>query len=61
MILLRNLRKTKNLNQHKIGMILDLPQSRISEIEHGKRKLKYEEALKLAHFFGIKVEDLLGD
>jgi len=55
----RELREAKGISQHKVGVILDIPQSKISDIERGKRKLKLDEAMKIATFLNVKVDDLI--
>ncbi len=60
MIRLRELRNQKNVTQFELSKIIDLPPSRISEIEHGKRDLKITEAVKAAHFLGVSLDDLVG-
>jgi len=56
---IRKMRVERGLQQHKIGHILDLPQSRISDIERGKRRVSLDEAVKIAKYFGVKVDDLI--
>lgn len=60
MIKLRELRNQKNVTQFELSKIIDLPPSRISEIEHGKRDLKITEAVKAAQFLGVSLNDLVG-
>jgi len=52
---IRELREEHGLTQHRLSVLLDLPQSRISELEHGKRVLKDTEARHLSRFFKIPV------
>ena len=44
----------------ELSKIIDLPPSRISEIEHGKRDLKITEAVKAAQFLGVSLDELVG-
>jgi len=57
---LRELRNRRNITQFELSKIIDLPPSRISEIEHGKRDLKITEAVKAAHFLGVSLDELAG-
>jgi putative transcriptional regulator len=56
---IKELREKRGITQHKVGMILDLPQSKVSDIERGKRNIKLDEAMKVATFFNVKVDDLV--
>lgn len=56
---IKELRRAKGLSQHKISIIVDLPQPKISDIERGKRRLKLDEAVKIATFLNVKVDDLV--
>jgi ribosome-binding protein aMBF1 (putative translation factor) len=57
--IIRNKRIAKGLPQRKLGTALDLDQSTISNIEHGKKELRFSEAVKLAEFLGINLTDLV--
>jgi transcriptional regulator with XRE-family HTH domain len=57
--IIRNKRIEKGLPQRKVGDMLDLDQSTISNIEHGKKGLKFSEAIKLAEFLEINILDLV--
>ena len=56
---LGEIRKRKGIPQHRIGQVLDLPQSRISEMERGIRKIHLDEAAKIARFLEVKIDDLV--
>ncbi len=56
---IKEVRESKGITQHKIGVILDIPQSRVSDIERGKRRIKLDEAVKVALFLNVKVDDLV--
>lgn len=60
MIKLRELRNRKNVTQFELSKVIDLPPSRISEIEHGKRELRITEAVKAAQYLGVSLDDLAG-
>jgi len=55
----RELRESKGITQHKLGVILDVPQSKVSDIERGKRRIKLDEAVKVATFLNVTVDDLI--
>jgi len=56
---IKEIRESKGITQHKVGVILDIPQSKISDIERGKRRIKLDEAMKVATYFNVKVDDLI--
>ena len=60
MIKLKELRHQRNITQFELSKVIDLPPSRISEIEHGKRDLKISEAVKAAQFLGVSLDELAG-
>ena len=60
MLKLRELRNRKNVTQFELSKIINLPPSRISEIEHGKRDLKITEAVKVVQFLGVSLDELVG-
>lgn len=57
--LIRQKRKERNLAQWQVGAVMGTDQRAISLIEKGKRRLKFEEAIRLARFFNLNVEDLI--
>jgi len=56
---IKEMRKNKGITQEKLGIVLDLPQQKVSELELGKRKIKLDEAVKIADFLNVKVDDLV--
>ena len=54
------LRKKHNLTQRKLADILGCSYSYMSMVESGQRELNSELAEKLAEYFGVTVEYLLG-
>ena len=56
---IRELREVKGVSQRKLGRALELPQSRISDIERGKRCVKLDEAVRIADFLNVRVDDLV--
>ena len=57
---LKELRKAKNLSQLKLAMDLNMNQNSISRYETGERQADYETLIKLAEYFGVSVDYLLG-
>jgi transcriptional regulator with XRE-family HTH domain len=57
--IIRNKRIEKGLPQRKVGAMLNIDQSSISNIEHGKKELRFSEAVKLAEFLEISISDLV--
>lgn len=57
--LIRQKRKERNLAQWQVGAVMGTDQRAISLIEKGKRRLKFEEAIRLARLFNLNVEDLI--
>lgn len=55
----KEIREAKGITQNKLSTILDVPQSKISDIERGKRRLIFDEAVKIATFLNVKVDDLI--
>lgn len=57
---LRKLREERNLTQKDIASFLGLTRQAIASYEHAKREPDYETLKKLADFFGVSVDFLLG-
>ena len=57
--IIRTKRIEKKLPQRKLGAMLDLDQSAISNIEHGKKELRLSEAARLAEFLEFNISDLV--
>lgn len=60
MLRLREIRKSRNTTMKKLGSELGLAESTISLYEAGKRQPDFETVLKLADYFGVSVDYLLG-
>lgn len=60
MLRLREVRKSRNTTMKKLGSELGLAESTISLYETGKRQPDFETVLKLADYFGVSVDYLLG-
>jgi addiction module HigA family antidote len=59
-ILLEEFLKPMGVTAYRLAKETGVPQTRISQIIHGKRGLSAETALRLAKFFGTSAEFWLG-
>ncbi|MBQ8879558.1 MAG: helix-turn-helix transcriptional regulator [Clostridia bacterium] len=57
---LKKLRKQKKISQLKLAMDLDMNQNTISRYENMERQADYETLIKIADYFGVSVDYLLG-
>ena len=57
---IRDLREDKDLTQKEIADILMCDQSLYSKYERGERPLPLESASKLADYYGVSVDYLIG-
>lgn len=57
---LKEIRKAKKISQVKLGMDLSMSQNTISRYETGKREPSIEELKRIADYFGVSVDYLLG-
>ena len=57
---LRELRKKKNISQLKLAMDLAINQNSISRYESGAREADYATLIKLADYFNVSLDYLLG-
>lgn len=57
---LRELREEKGLSQNELGKMLNVNQRAISHYENGKRDMGTDTLNKLANFFDVSVDYLLG-
>lgn len=57
---LKELRKEKRLTQLKVAMDLNLSQNTISRYETGEREASYNELIKIADYFNVSIDYLLG-
>lgn len=60
MLKLREFRKQKNLSMKELGAILGLAESTISLYENGKREPDIATLIKIANYFNVSVDELLG-
>lgn len=57
---IKQLRNEKEINQEVIGKLLGLEVAGVSKLETGRVPLKDEYIIKLAEFFGVSTDFLLG-
>ncbi len=57
---LREIRQNRGVTQFELSKIIDVHPQKISEIEHGKKDLRFQEALKAAQFLGVSLDELAG-
>ncbi len=57
---LKKLRKERNLSQLKLSLDLNMNQNTISRYENMEREADYETLIKLADYFGVTIDYLLG-
>lgn len=58
---LRQLRKEKKVSQEIVGKLLNVTSQAYSRYELGERELGYEALIKLAKYFDVSVDYLLGN
>ena len=59
-ILLKEFLEPMNISAYKLSKETGIPQTRISEIIHGRRRITADTALRLRSFFGTSAEFWLG-
>ena len=57
---IKTLRNLKNLNQKQIAEILNVSQTTYSRYENGKLDIPSKSLIKLAKFYNVSVDYLLG-
>ena len=57
---IRNLREDRDLKQDDLAKLLNCTQACYSHYESGKRDIPTEVLIKLAKFYGVSVDYLLG-
>lgn len=57
---LRELRKSKRISQLKLAIDLNMSQNTISRYETGEREPGINELIKIADYFSISIDYLLG-
>lgn len=57
---LKQLRKMKKISQLKLAMDLNMNQNTISRYENLEREADYKTLIKIADYFGVSIDYLLG-
>lgn len=57
---LKELRKKRKISQLKLALDLNMSQNSISRYETGEREADYETLIKLADYFDVSLDYLLG-
>lgn len=57
---IKELRRQRNITQLKMAMDLHTSQNTISRYERGERQPSADELIKIADYFGVSVDFLLG-
>jgi len=57
---LKKLRKERNISQLKLAIDLNMNQNTISRYENLEREADYETLIKLADYFGVSLDYLMG-
>ncbi len=57
---LKTLRISRHLSQLKLALDLNMNQNSISRYENGEREADYATLIRLADYFGVSIDYLLG-
>ena len=57
---LKNLRKSKNLNQQKVALDLNIARETLSHYENEKRGISTEMLMKFADYYKVSTDYILG-
>lgn len=57
---LRDIRKAKDMSAYRVCKILGISESQMSEWELGKTRPSLDSAIKLANFYGVTLDELVG-
>ena len=57
---LREIRKQRGVTQFELSKFINVHPQRISEFEHGKGDIKFQQAVKAAEFLNVSLDDLAG-
>lgn len=57
---LKELRKQRNITQQRMSMDLNMSQNTISRYETGEREAGYNELIRIADYFNVSIDYLLG-
>lgn len=55
---IKQLRKSRSLNQDDLGKVLNLSRPQISNLERGRRNINLHQIKSLADYFGVSLETL---
>ena len=58
---IKRLRTEKRKSQENLGKVLGISHAAISDIERGRTNLSVEALIKIANFFEVEVQDILGE
>ena len=59
-IKIKELREAKKISQVKLAMDLGLNQNSVSRYENGERQADYDTLIRLADYFDVSIDYLLG-
>ncbi len=57
---LKEIRKSRNISQLKLAFDLNMNQNSISRYENGEREADYQTLIRLADYFSVSIDYLLG-
>jgi transcriptional regulator with XRE-family HTH domain len=57
---LREIRKQRGVTQFELSKFINVHPQRISEVEHGKGDIKFQQAVKAAQFLNVSLDELAG-
>lgn len=57
---LKDLREDNDMSQDEIALLLNCKQQAYSNYENGKRTIPYEQLIKLAKFYKVSIDYILG-
>lgn len=60
MNLLKQFREIKGKTQFDLGRAINVQPQKISEVERGRRDLRFQEAVRAAKFLDVSLDDLAG-
>ena len=60
MLRIRELRKKRGITQLKMAMDLEVNQNSISRYENGERQPDINELIRIADYFGVSIDYLVG-
>lgn len=58
---LKTIRESKGINQKELAKILGVTESAVSHWEAGRYAPTTDKLLKIARFYGVTVDELIGD